>query len=93
MANLLEICKGSNINYKSIEKYLIENKKIDITPAYNHIYNNFINNTSKTPNILIDIIRVFIKYIDNESVNKLINEINIKSNTYINNKNIVSSLK
>ena len=93
MANLLEICKGPNINYKSIEKYLIENKKIDIIPAYNHIYNNFINNTSKNPNRLIDTIRVFIKYIDNESVNNLINQINIKSDININNKPIVSSLK
>lgn len=86
-----ELCKIPNIHYKFIKNCI--NKNLDINKSFIYILNKFQNSTSE--NILnnINIIKLFIKYIDKNNINIIRNDINNKLQLYDNDKKIYSSLK
>ena len=87
-----ELCKIKNIKHNIINDFINEDIS-NINKSYNDIFINFTN--SSEDNIInnIEIIKYFIKYIDYESIKKLIDYINNKINEYINNKIIYSAFK
>jgi hypothetical protein len=105
---ILDICKNFNStssikiidrNYKLLKNYFenkINNnlKKSDYKQGYEHIFLYFKNCNNEDEVIYyIYIIRFFIKYLEKSDILKLLDEINKKTDKYINNKFLVSSLK
>lgn len=96
----IELCKIPNINYLYLKNCINHNtidfyKKDDKNlTAYEYIFNNFSNEESYT-NIKnnIESLKLFIKYINKQSRNILLNKINEKIKLFIENKLIYSSLK
>jgi hypothetical protein len=93
-----ELFKNINNNYKKIKKILLDkNDKIE-KETYENTFEtifNFFKNES-CPNItkyLIDIIKYYLKYINNNDFNKLYLEINNKIEKNIDNKKIYLILK
>jgi len=105
---ILDICKNFNSsfsikiidrNYNLLKNYFenkINNdlKKSDYKQGYEHIFVYFKNCDNEDEVIYyIYIIRFFIKYLEKPDILKLLDEINKKTDKYINNKFLVSSLK
>lgn len=103
--NLIELCKDFN-NIENLDKnyYLLKNyfeQKIDTDletddykKGYEYIYLYFKQcNNDEVVIYYIYILRFFVKYLDKSDIIKLLDEINVKANQYINNKFLVSSLK
>lgn len=88
--------KDVDKNLKNIKK-IIQNSDLKFdkkyyTLAFENILNNF-KNTNENIVYKISIIKNFLKYIDSNLILKLMEEINIKSNVYIDDKHIFSLLK
>jgi serine/threonine protein kinase len=89
----IELCKSNNSNFLELKNIILNNiNENNYSKLYTYLYNKFINqnNNIKTN---IELIKYFLKYINNESINILVEEINNKNVFFINNKTIYSSLK
>jgi hypothetical protein len=89
----IEICKIPNINYKIIKKCIFSNKDLNLKLSYDHILNHFKNANNEDIINYIEIIKLYIKYINNEDIDILICTINIKLESTTDDKKIYSLLK
>jgi serine/threonine protein kinase len=93
--SFIKLCK-INKTKVYILKYFLEKKDLKIESkkeAYKYIFNFFIDSIPDNIQINIDKLKLFLKYLDNNNINSLKNEINRKIDNNINNKIIYSLLK
>jgi len=89
----IQLCK--KFNYDLLQKHILNNNlnKNDYRKGFENIFINFKTCNNDEVIYYIYIIRYFIKYLEKNQILKLFDEINKKSDEYIDNKFLVSSLK
>ena len=97
--NFIEVCKIVNVKSSIIKDcFLLKKMNINLVDnndksSFDYILHNFINSTNISIINNIQSIKCFIQYLDKYSINRLINDINIISIKYNDNKNTYTSLK